>query len=101
MKKKPTTWKYKVDNRMKAFGYTDYDTKTIRVNKKKHEAAKKNPKYYRAYSKKELTLVNTVVHEDLHRKHPRMTEKDVRKKAKHIVERMSKSRRQAMYKKLS
>ena len=94
---------FKVDNKLRgAFGETDFDKRTIRINKKKHKEAKKAGKSpYVGLSKKELTLLNTIVHEDMHRKHPRMTEKEVRKKTRAVIERMSTARKQAMYKKLA
>lgn len=67
-------WKYKIDNKLRgAFGETDLDNKVIRVNAKKHKKKGYN------IPKKDNSVINTMVHEDLHKKHPRMTEKMVRK----------------------
>jgi len=52
-----------IDNKMKHFGETDFDKKTIKVNPKKGD------------------LINTILHEELHAKHPKAKEKTVRKKA--------------------
>jgi hypothetical protein len=49
---------------MKSFGDTDLQKKVIRVNPKKGQ------------------LLNTILHEELHLKHPRATEKTIRKMAK-------------------
>jgi hypothetical protein len=54
----------KVDRKMRLFGETDTDKKTIRVNPRKGE------------------LLNTILHEELHLKHPKMTETNIKKKAK-------------------
>ena len=48
---------------MKDYGDTDFDNKEIRVNPKKRG------------------LLNTIIHEELHRKHPDKPEKWIRKKA--------------------
>lgn len=63
------SWKRVVDNKMRSYGETDYDKKTISVNKKK--------------SKKEGPgeLLDSIIHEELHAGHPKMKEKNVRKLA--------------------
>jgi len=59
-------WRRKVDKRMKRYGDIDEEKKVIRVNPRKRD------------------LLNTVIHEELHRRFPNMTEKDVTKKSKEI-----------------
>jgi len=54
----------KVDRSMHDYGEMDYDKDTIRVNPRKGD------------------LINTIVHEELHRKFPDKTEKWVQKKSK-------------------
>ena len=74
-------WKYKTNNKLRGtYGQTDFAKKTIEINKKLHRTTKN--KRGTGFSKKDITLINTMVHEDLHRKHPRMTEKMVRKLTK-------------------
>jgi len=98
MKKKSKKWKYLVDNKLKgAYGETDFEKKTVRVNKKRHKG-----KLSKGFSKKEGSLINTMVHEDLHVKHPKMAEKKVRKVAKKKVEKMgakAKAKLRAKFKK--
>jgi len=60
---------------MRWHGDIDYDNKVIRVNKSK----KKN--------KKKGEVLNTIIHEELHRKHPKMTERKVSKKTKELMKR--------------
>lgn len=84
--------KYKrvVDNRMRGFGDTDFNKKVIRVNKKR--------------SKKHGELLDTIVHEETHRKHPKMHEKNVRKTARRKIKKMStrvKKKNFALYSKRS
>ena len=55
-----------VDNKMRDFGDTNIKKGVIRVNKKK---SRKHPK----------GIIDTVIHEELHARHPKMHEKTVRK----------------------
>ena len=64
-------WKRVVDKRMRSFGETDYSKKRIRVNPKKGD------------------LLNTIIHEEMHKSRPSLTEKQVRKKSKKKEARMS------------
>ena len=59
-------FKYKVDKRMHSYGEIDYDKGLIRVNPRKGD------------------LINTVIHEDLHKKYPDKPEKWINKKAKKV-----------------
>lgn len=80
-KKGKKKWTYKIDNKMRgAYGETDLDKKVIRVNAKKHKK-----KSTHGIAKQDNTIINTMVHEDLHRKHPRMSERMVRKLARQKV----------------
>jgi len=74
---------------MRYFGDTDLGGKKIRVNKKK--------------SKKEGPgeVLDTIVHEEMHRKHPKMKEKNIRKKTKRSVGRMSKKEKNKHYSKFT
>lgn len=84
MSKKKKKWKFVEDNKLKgAYGETDTVKKVVRINKKLH---KKKMKY--GIPKKDGTLINTIVHEGLHVKNPKMKEKDVRKKARKVVAKM-------------
>jgi acetyl-CoA carboxylase alpha subunit len=67
---------------MRDYGEIDYHRKRIRVNKKES----------RKYGKKHKTagILDSIVHEEMHRTHPKMTEKTVRKKTKRKIKKMSK-----------
>jgi hypothetical protein len=56
-----------VNNNIKAFGQMDPKTNVVEINKKKHKGDKRQ-------------LADTIKHELLHVKHPKMTEKAVYKK---------------------
>lgn len=85
-KTKTRGWKYKVDNKLRAFGEIDYDRKTIRVNKKK------NRKHGGAGE-----LLDTIVHELAHRDHPKMKEKNVKKLAARVINRSSTKKKKKYY----
>jgi len=57
-------FKRKVDKKMRSYGDIDLEKKTIRINPKKGE------------------LLNTIVHEELHRKYPNKSERWVKKRSK-------------------
>ena len=64
-------WKRKIDNNLRSFGEIDYRKKLIKVNKKKGDVR------------------DTVAHEELHRIHPKMYEKNIYKKSKKMVKQLS------------
>ena len=76
--KKPTKSKKKdgykrvIDNKMKDYGEIDEKKKVIRIRKKPFKTKK--------WKKGEV--LDSIVHEETHRKHPKMLEKTVYKKAK-------------------
>jgi len=65
LKKKiaPSKWKKSVDNRMRTFGDIDYEKKKIRINPKKGD------------------VIDSIIHENLHKTYPNMTEKQIKNKA--------------------
>ena len=77
----------KVDNSMKGFGETDFKKKTIRINKSKKK--NKNPG----------ESLDTIVHEEQHRIHPGMKEKNIKKRTKKVIKKMSKPVKVKMYSK--
>jgi hypothetical protein len=76
----------KVDNKMHSFGDFNEATGKIRINKKMNKAKGDSGE-----------LINTEVHESLHAKNPRLTEKQVYSKTKKIVKKMSKKAKKKMY----
>lgn len=77
-----------------AYAEADLNKGTIRVNKKRHF----NPKYKRINPTKEghENLASTLQHELLHFKHPKMTERNIRKKEKSTMKTMSPQRKQQL-----
>jgi len=92
-------YKRKVDNKMKWYGDTDTDKHVIRINKNKNSRAKKNPPKGEGYRKKDYTLINTIVHEETHAVHPKMSERKVVKEARRKVFEMSMKKKKKFYSK--
>ena len=89
-------YKRRVNNKLRgALGETYFDKKTIVINKKRH----KNPVVMKKFAKVDRTLINTIVHEELHAKHPKMYEKTVRKLARVKVNKMSIAKKKKLYSK--
>lgn len=91
-------YKYQVDNNLRgAYGETDLDNKVIKINKKRHKS-----KQVEKISKKSdgtEHLGKTILHETLHAKHPKMTEKEVRKREKKFTK-LSKKTKAKLYAKV-
>lgn len=82
-------YKIKVNNKMRSFGETDPKKKLIQINKKKAKSTKKRGE-----------LLNTIVHEKIHAKSPKMKEKIVIKKTMKVMKKMTKKQKAKTYKKL-
>lgn len=91
------TIKRKTDNKLRgAFGETTFHEgggATIRINKRRH----KNKRALKAFPKADRPMINTMVHEELHAKHPKMHEKTVRKVARRKVARMTRKQKSKVY----
>ena len=76
-KKKPKKpFRFKKNGKMLSDGDIDFDKKIIRINKtrsKKHKGG----------------IIDTIVHEDMHRLHPQMSEKSIRKRTTARIKKMS------------
>lgn len=81
--------KYKRDNKMRVYGDTDFDKHVVRINKKMAKT-----------SGKKGELLDTIVHETFHVKHPKATEKATYKKTPKIIKKMSRKQKQKMYAKV-
>lgn len=81
--------KYKVDNKLKdTYGETDLNTKVIKINKKLHKKDKES-------------MIDTIVHEHMHLKHPLMHEKTVRRLTPKKVKKMTKKSKARLYNKFN
>ena len=77
--------KYKriVDNNSRWQGDTDTKKRIIRINKHK--------------SKKKSSIIDTIVHEEMHAKHPAMSERTIRKKVPLMLKRLSRKAKNRLY----
>ncbi len=84
--------KYKrvTSNKMRYFGDIDDEKRVIRVNKRRSKSKD---------GKKKGGLIDTIVHEETHRLHPKMHEKTVIKATKRSVKRMSARQKKKNYSK--
>lgn len=96
----PKRWKFKVDNKLRgAYGQTDFDTKTVLINKKKHKDKKmlaKERKYHRLPDGTE-SIIDTIEHELGHIRKPKASERQVEKNATKRVAKMSTRAKQKTY----
>lgn len=87
-------FKRRVNNKLRGmFGETDYEKRTIEINKKQHKRARS----LAGLPKKDRSLLNTIVHEETHAAHPRMHERAVRKTTRKRVTRMPRKEKNKMY----
>lgn len=85
-------WKFKTDNKMRgAFGETNFDTKTIKINKKKHTNKKMlaRERRYKRNPDGSESMLNTLVHELEHVSDPSASEKKVGKRAAKLAPKLS------------
>ncbi len=87
-------WKRVVGKVRGGFGETDFDKKIIKIDKKKHKSGK-----WGGIPKQDSTLINTIVHEELHVKHPKKTEVQIRKLARSKVSKMGDKIKRKLYNK--
>lgn len=80
----------KKDNKMRAFGDTDLAKKVIRINKKKSKKSKRTGE-----------VLDTIVHEVTHAKHPKMYERTVRKHTTKLISHLTRKTKSAYYKLVS
>ncbi len=87
----------KVDNKMRSFGDFDEKTGKIRINKK---MAKNNPMHKRQIKGRKgkyPELADTIYHEELHKKNPKLTEKQVYKKTKQAMKKLTPKVKKRLY----
>lgn len=96
----PKRWKFRVDNKLRgAYGQTDFDTKTVLINKKKHKDKKmlaKERKYHRLPDGTE-SIIDTIEHELGHVRNPKASEAKVEKAATRRVAKMSPAQKKKTY----
>lgn len=71
MLNKQVAYKYKVDKKMRWYGLCDFENETIKINPTKGD------------------VINSILHEEIHRKHPSWDEKRVVQETKKVESRLS------------
>lgn len=96
----PKRWKFRTDNKLRgAYGETNFDTKTVLINKKKHKDKKmlaKERRYNRLPDGTE-SILDTIEHEAGHIRNPKATERQVEKSAQSRVKKMSPQQKKKSY----
>ena len=78
----------KKNNKLRgAYGMTTIDSKKVKIeiNKKRHKRIKSD----KSLPKKSRTMIDTIVHEEMHARHPKMHERTVRKLTPRRVSKMT------------
>ena len=102
--KKQSTWKFlvgKVKGDAKAYGATDFDKKTITINKKYHKSKWNHKPDVRKNKNGTANITDTIRHELDHRKHPRMTEKGIRKLTRKQMKKMGRKQKKKLLSKFN
>lgn len=85
MKNMTKKWKRIVDNKMRWHGDIDDEKKIIRVNKSKED------------NRKPGEILDTIIHEETHRKHPKMKEETVKSVTKKLMASLSPREKGKLY----
>ena len=78
-KKHKDIWKYVVGKVSKSYGETDLDKHIIKINKAYHKSKGDHKAGIRKNKDGTANITDTLLHETLHSKHPKMLEKNIRK----------------------
>jgi len=81
----------KVDNKMRSFGDFDEATGKIRINKKMSAKSRKEK------GGKYPELLDTIVHEEYHKKNPKASEKTTRKVTKRKLKKLTRKVKNRLY----
>ena len=78
-------YKRKTNNKLGYYGDTDINKKVMQVNKSKK------------LNKKKGDILDTIVHEAAHAKHPKMHEKNIRVHTKKLTKRLNRKQKKSYY----
>ena len=96
LKKDKNVWKYVVGNIKGAYGETDFTKKTVKINKQYHKSKGDHPPDIKKNKDGSASMVDTAQHELIHKQHPKMWEKTVRKLTPKKVKKLSKKTKQKL-----
>ena len=92
-------WKHVIIKHKSLYGETDFQKKTIGVNKAFHKSKGNHRGDIKKNKDGSASLIDSMIHEEIHAKHPKMLEKTVRKVTPRKVKKMSKKEKQKEYNK--
>lgn len=97
--KKQKSWRFKVGRVKGGFGETNFDKKTITIDKAKHK--KRGIKHLTPNKDGSENMAITIQHELNHKRFPKKSEKEVERMARKTVGGMSRKRKAKLYSKFS
>ncbi len=80
-----------------AYGVTDFKNKKITINKAYHKSKNNHSPGIKKNKDGTASMIDTMVHEEMHKNHPKMSEKTVRKLTSKKVKTMSKKLKAKVY----
>lgn len=98
--KKKKGWKFTTNNKLRgAYGETNFNKKTVQINKKKHKNKKALQKERRYNTLKDGTesILDTIGHELGHVANPNAGERKIAKRAKKGIKKLSTRAKKKMY----
>lgn len=98
-KKDKKIWKYVVGKVKGCYGETNTATKTVKINKAYHKSKGNHGPAVKKNKNGSANILDTEVHELMHKNHPKMHERTVRKKTPKKIKRMSKKAKEKVYEK--
>lgn len=77
-------WLYRYDDTLGCFGEIDWRKKTIRINRARHK-------------RHHEPIIDTIVHELMHKRFPRLCEETIRRKTARALPRLTPATKRRMY----
>lgn len=94
-------WSYKVKKKKGLYGETDLDKKVMIVNKSEHKFKSGHRSDVKKNPDGTASILDTIVHEHLHKVHPKAHEKTVRKLTRKRLKKISKKTKSKLYNKFN
>lgn len=89
-------WKFKTTKK-KLYGETDLAKHTISINKQWHKSRGNHASGIKKNKDGSANLADTIEHEFLHKQHPKMREKNIRKLTRKRLKKLSKKAKAKLY----
>lgn len=94
-----SVWKRVFKKKKGLYGETDFQHKTITVNKERHKSKGTHGNGIKKNKNGSASIIDTIVHEEMHSKHPKMHEKTVRRLTPRKLKVMSNKNKKRLYSK--